>query len=164
LNVGRLLATFFVVGAIAVVCAPNASSAPDRPRDDCPGYQAEGPPRPGIKVLRHIAFNRLAAPGDRIEGSAHYPGGRRFLKTGLYVRGSVPVTVAVREPALMSGWSSDEDTTEITFPQGEDRCAGTGWHVFPGGFVVPRHGLCVRFTVTVGGESQTIPFGIERRC
>lgn len=138
-------------------------SAALSPADTCPGVPAS-PHRPRIAVFGQVAFPRYADPGDRIPARFidRRPGQRLFSKMGLYVRGAQPITLTVDDPALMA-WARQGLSSQITLEQGP-RCAGAGWHAYPGGLIVPTPGSCVRLSVVVGARSKTVPFGVGIRC
>jgi hypothetical protein len=152
---------------VATVVAPAASFpatqvAPATRADDCPGASLQ-PPRQRIIALHRVAFQYNVDPGEEIEAEP-YPGRRLYSKFGLWVRGRAAITLLVDEPAAIAGWSAPGQlNTEVTLSQG-DRCAHTGWHVYPGGLVVPKPGGCVRLEITSAARSTTLPFGLRRDC
>lgn len=162
----RVFACGLAAVALALLSSPGASGRDPSPienLDDCPGIQTDHAPRPQVGAFGRVALPRFAAPGERIE-TAPFPGGRRYAKLGLHVRGAQPVTLSVDSPASITGWRASEDlTNEVTLSQGS-RCRGTGWHWFPGGLVVPKPGSCVDLSITVGNETRVIPFGLDKRC
>jgi hypothetical protein len=128
----------------------------------------ESPRAPGTRVLGSVFFSGSSEPGwaqgERIQ-SAAYPGGRRFSKLGLLVRGGTGVTLRIREGirTWITGWTRGRPTQTLTIEPSETERCGNRWKVFFGGFlfVEPR---CLMLTVEVGEQSTTVPFGLRRSC
>ncbi len=95
------------------------------------------------------------------------PSWQYFLKAGLVVRaGRAPITVTVprawRGRAAIS-WGNGlgvASTLQITgCPPSPD-----SWNAYAGGFYTRSASACVPLTFRIGAHSQTVRFGIGRRC
>lgn len=156
------------IPAAATSGQPASSTQSQAAPPDAATRACEARPRYGTRVLGRVFFGGEARPGweqgDRMQ-SSRYPGGRRFSKLGLLVRGAEPVVLRIREGirAWIKGWSADEPTRTLAIdPQATERCGGK-WRVFYGGFlfVEPR---CLMLRVDVGERSATVPFGLGMSC
>jgi hypothetical protein len=86
-------------------------------------------------------------------------------KAGLLVHaGRGPVDVLVPVPArgrAAVGWG--DAARRPGHALRIDRCPGTGWNVYAGGFFLKRRRGCVPVTFRVGARRTTVTFGLRRR-
>jgi len=116
-----------------------------------------------------LVLGRLSVPPASLPTTAasNDPSWPYFLKAGLVVHaGRAPVTVTVpsawRRRAAIS-WGNGlgiVSTLQITgCPPSPD-----SWNAYAGGFYTRSASACVPLTFRIGAHSQTVRFGIGRRC
>jgi hypothetical protein len=92
---------------------------------------------------------------------------RYWTKAGLAVRGgSPPVTVIVPKPwrsRVRIGWG-DAGGSSLRFAPCPSYESENPWNGYAGGFFLRARSACVPLIFRVGQRSETVRFGIGRRC
>jgi hypothetical protein len=161
---GLLVSTLSVVAAVA---APPGVAAHATIGCDAVA-QVIGPLAPDSRS--RIVFGRISMPARFLGQVAKedYPL-RYWAKAGILIRpGSRPVDLIVPvawRNRLAIEWGAGGDSGGVASSLRITGCAAYGrkWLGYPGSFHVSAPG-CVPLIVRTGGRSQTLHFGVGRRC
>jgi hypothetical protein len=162
--VGLLAST---LSAVAALTAPPGVAAHATVGCDSVA-QMIGPATPGPS--NRIVFGRIAMPRPFLANVSKedYPL-RYWAKAGIFVRpGSRPVDLIVPvawRNRLAIGWGEGDDSGGVASSLRITGCAAYGrkWLPYAGGFHLSAP-ACVPLIVRTGGRSQTMHFGVGRRC
>jgi hypothetical protein len=127
------------------------------------------PPPPGTFVLDRVFFAGAEGAwrqGARMQAS-RWSEDERFAKTGLAVRGEVPVVLRVPAEVAasvrMEGWARPGGRVVYKHQDPPGQCSDQVWQNYYGGFVYLR-AQCLRLRVEVGRRTETVPFGLGKDC